>query len=133
MSDPELERILQQKMGQLASGGVKPTVVGSINLNEENFPRMIGGGKPVFVDFWAKWCGPCRYMHPVFERLAAKYAGAVVFGRLNVDENPSVATEYSVFSIPTFILFVKGEPVDRLVGAVGEGTLDALIQPYTSR
>jgi len=108
---------------QAASGN--PAIV---KLTTSDFDSYVSGGKPVFVDFWAVWCGPCRAMEPVVERLAAKYAGKVVFGKLNVDEESTLATRYDVQSIPTFMIFKDGRPIDAVVGAVGEPILDRLIQ-----
>lgn len=130
MSDPELERILQRKLQELRSRssneGVerKPTI---ITLTRENFDRVITQSKPVIVDFWAEWCGPCLVMHPIFEKLARKYGDRMVFGRLNVDLNGEIAARYQVFSIPTFLIFKNGVVVDEVVGAVGERGLEAVI------
>ena len=101
-----------------------------MRLTRSDFDEQIGGKRPVFVDFWAAWCGPCRTMEPVVERLAAKYSGRVVFGKLNVDEESELATRYDVRSIPTFMMFKGGGPVGASIGAVGELALDRLIQKF---
>lgn len=72
---------------------------------------------PVVVDFWAPWCGPCRVVNPIIEDLAGQHAGRVKFMKLNVDDNPATATRYNVLSIPTVILFERGEPQDTVIGA----------------
>ena len=72
---------------------------------------------PVFVDFWAPWCGPCRMVAPAVEELAGEYAGRVKFVKLNTDENPAVASGYRIRSIPTLAVFHKGEPVHAMMGA----------------
>jgi thioredoxin len=99
-----------------------------VKLTTSDFDSYLKSGKPVFVDFWATWCPPCRAMEPVVERLAAKYADKVVFGKLNTDEESALATRYEVQSIPTFMIFKDGRPMDAVIGAVGEPILDRLIQ-----
>jgi thioredoxin 1 len=96
-------------------------------LTEENFDRVVSGTKPVFVDYWAVWCGPCRIMDPIVEKLAAKYSGSVIFGKVNVDEEMNISSRYQVFSIPTFMIFRNGQPIDAVIGAVGEASLERLV------
>ncbi len=79
---------------------------------------VLGSDKPVLVDFWAEWCGPCRMIGPLVEELASEYEGKALIGKLNVDENPGVATKYGIRSIPTILVFKGGEVVDKIVGAV---------------
>ena len=85
-------------------------------LNAATFDEAIKGDKPVLVDFWAVWCGPCRMMSPVVDKLAAEYADKLFVGKVNVDEVSELAERYSVSSIPTLILFKNGAMVDRTVG-----------------
>ena len=101
-----------------------------IDLGEKNIDEVVGGSKPVLVDFWATWCGPFQFMLPIFDKLAKKYGNKVSFGRLNVDDNQGVAMRYDVYAIPTFIMFMNGKAVDRAVGAVGEKGLEGLLQKY---
>jgi thioredoxin 1 len=125
LSDPELDRILQEKMKQMVA---EPNPGSSIlHLTSSNFDRSISNGRLVFVDFWAEWCGPCKVMDPVIERLARQYAGRVTFGKLNVDEEPEIATRFDVLSIPTFMIFRSGKPLDAVIGAVGVAALEKAI------
>ena len=79
---------------------------------------VLSSDKPVLVDFWAEWCGPCRMIGPLVEELAKEYDGKALIGKLNVDENPGVASKYGIRSIPTLLVFKGGEVVDKIVGAV---------------
>lgn len=99
----------------------------TMKLTEENFEKTLSGPKPVFVDYWAVWCGPCRIMDPVVDKLAAKYSDRVVFGKVNVDEEMNISSRYQVISIPTFMIFKNGHPLDAVIGAVGEASLERLI------
>ena len=124
MSDPELEKIMQKKIAQMGKVGSNDLV----ELSEKNFEDIVAGSKPVLVDFWASWCGPCQFMLPIFDKLAKKYNDKMVFARLNVDDNQSVASRFDVYAIPTFIVFRDGKAIDRAIGAVGEVGLEGLIK-----
>jgi len=100
----------------------------TIRVTEENFERLSSASKPLFLDFWASWCGPCMIMEPIVEKLAAKYAGRIVFGKVNVDEEINISSKYEVFSIPTFMIFKNGQPMDAVIGAVGEVSLERLVR-----
>lgn len=126
MNDPEVEGIMKKKMEQMSK-----STGGLVELNEKNFDDIVAGGKPVLVDFWASWCGPCQFMLPIFDKLAKKYSDKIVFARLNVDDNQSVAARYDVYAIPTFMVFQDGKAVDRAVGAVGEPGLESLIKKHS--
>ena len=99
----------------------------AMKLTEENFDRVVSGPKPVFIDYWAVWCGPCRIMDPVVDRLARKYSDKVTFAKVNVDEEMGISSRYQVFSIPTFMVFRNGQPMDAVIGAVGESALEKLV------
>jgi thioredoxin 1 len=99
-----------------------------VKLTEANFDLLTSAGKPTLVDFWAVWCGPCRIMDPVLEKLAAKYSDRILFGKVNVDEEMNISSRYQVFSIPTFMIFKNGQPMDAVIGAVGEASLERLLK-----
>jgi thioredoxin 1 len=94
-----------------------------IELTDSNFEEVIQSDKPVLVDFWAEWCGPCKMIGPVVEELAADYDGKAVVGKVDVDVNPEVSAKYGIRSIPTLLVFKNGEIVDKQIGAVPKAVL----------
>ena len=88
--------------------------------------------KPVFLDFWADWCGPCRMLSPTFERLAEKFGEQVTFAKVNVDELPDIANKFSIRSIPTLVLLQGGNVVEKLVGLRSEQELAQVLSRYTN-
>jgi thioredoxin 1 len=101
-----------------------------INLTVQTFDQIIlQSDKPIFVDFWAPWCGPCRMMVPVVEELAAEMDTAVI-AKLNVDEETEVAQRFNILSIPTFMIFKGGQPVDQFSGAMTKEALRERIEKF---
>lgn len=88
-----------------------------ITLDDSSFNDTIAGDRPVLVDFWAEWCGPCRMVAPVLEEIAAEHSDSLTIGKLNIDENPQAPASFDVMSIPTLILFKDGVEKKRIVGA----------------
>lgn len=88
------------------------------HFNQASFSDAISNNKVVLVDFWATWCGPCRMLAPVIEQLGAQYEGKVVVGKVDTDEQPALAMQFGIMSIPTVILFKDGKEVERKVGVM---------------
>ena len=96
-------------------------------VSDADFETTINGGKPVFVDFWAPWCGPCRVIGPIVEEIAPSYQDRAVITKMNVDDNPQVAQRFGVTSIPTLMMFKEGKLVDRAVGLMPKNALQQFI------
>lgn len=105
----------------------------AFQFTDANVEEIIASGKPVIIDFWATWCGPCMAMSPIVDELAAEYDGKVVIGKYNVDEESDLSSKYRIMSIPTFLFFKDGKKVDiRLAGSQSKTTLEAKIQELLS-
>ena len=105
-----------------------------LTLTDGDFENtVLKSDKPVLVDFWAEWCGPCRIIAPAVEGLADEYNGRVAVGKLNIDENPNTPQKYGVRSIPTLLLFKDGEVVESTVGVAGKEQLAALLDKHVER
>ncbi|MFP4008916.1 MAG: thioredoxin [Spirulinaceae cyanobacterium] len=103
----------------------------AVQVTDESFKTVVlESDVPVLVDFWAPWCGPCRMVAPVVDEISQQYEGQIKVVKLNTDENPNVASQYGIRSIPTLMIFKGGERVDMVVGAVPKATLSNTIEKY---
>src|SRR4051795_6098821 len=101
---------------------------GIVEVTDANFDQdVLKSDKPVLVDFWATWCGPCRAVAPVVEELAREYKGRVKVGKLDIDANQDIAQKYGIMSIPTILLFKNGQKAGQIVGAVPKKKLEELL------
>lgn len=126
MEDKELKEIKEEKIKKM----LDQAKAGVVKLDSSSFGNFLNTDLPVLVDFWADWCMPCRMMTPVMEELAQAYTGKALFGKVNVDENPQIASRYGIMSIPHFLIFKNGTRVEKIVGAVGRDPLENAIKKY---
>jgi thioredoxin 1 len=140
--DDDLNEIMARKMKDLArqsstsssadtaNSSNKVHIATPITLTVSNFAQAIGKYPLIVVDYWAPWCGPCRMVSPVIEQLASELVGKVVFGKLNVDENPVTSNAFGIQSIPTLAIFKNGKAVDGFVGAASKSQILSKISTY---
>lgn len=100
----------------------------ALAINKENFEEVLASGKPVVIDFWAEWCGPCRTIAPIVDELAAEYEGRVIIAKCDVEDNDEITMKYGVRNIPTLIFLKEGQQVDKQVGAASKDALKAKIE-----
>ena len=100
----------------------------ALEITDSNFQEILAEGKPVVMDFWAPWCGPCKMVGPIIDELATDYEGKAIIGKCDVDENGDVAAEYGIRNIPTVLFFKKGELVDKQVGSAPKSAYVAKIE-----
>jgi thioredoxin 1 len=101
----------------------------ALEINEANFEELVNQSeKPVVMDFWAVWCGPCRMIAPHIEDMATEYEGKAIIGKVNVDENPAISAKYGIRNIPTVLFIKNGEVADKVVGAVPKSTLASKLE-----
>ena len=100
----------------------------ALEITDSNYKEILAEGKPVVMDFWAPWCGPCKMVGPIIDELATEYEGKVIIGKCDVDENGDVAAEYGIRNIPTVLFFKNGELVDKQVGSAPKSAYVAKIE-----
>jgi len=137
--DEDLEKIMEKKMKKYreqidnnitTNNNQDKDISGPITLTDYNFDETTRKYSLLVVDFWAPWCGPCKLVSPLIDQLAIELRGKVVFRKLNVDENPTVANIFGIQSIPTLIIFKNGEAIDGLMGALPKQQLISTISRY---
>lgn len=101
-----------------------------LEINDADFDDSIKKYKTIVIDCWAPWCGPCRMVSPIIDELAKEMQGKIVFGKLNVDENPRVSMKHQIMSIPTLLVFKNGNLIDRVVGAYPKQELKKKLDAY---
>nr|QCI07695.1 Thioredoxin [Nitophyllum punctatum] len=102
----------------------------SLVTDSSFYQEVIQSNCPVLVDFWAPWCGPCRMIGPVIDQIADEYHNKLKVMKLNTDENPTIASEYGIRSIPTVMIFIEGQKVDTVIGSVPKSTLKTTLDKY---
>ncbi len=100
----------------------------ALEFTDQNIKDVVNSGKPVVIDFWAEWCGPCRMVGPSIEELSKEYAGQVEIGKLNVDDNPEAAEAFGIRNIPTILFIKDGQVVDKQIGAAPKAAIAAKVQ-----
>jgi thioredoxin 1 len=134
--DKELEEILARKRSELLSTRIvnetrNHVVISTpVELTDSNFSQAVTRYPLLVVDFWAAWCGPCRLVSPVIEQLASEHAGKVVFGKVNVDENPLTAATFGIQSIPTITIFRDGSAVDGFIGVASKSQIQTKLSAH---
>jgi len=138
-ADLEIERLKERKMREMeedmkamkAGGAEGEGMIDSpLIMDDASFVETVKKYPLIIVDCWAAWCGPCKMVAPIIDELAKEYAGKVVFGKLNVDENPKIASEFGIMAIPTLFIFKNGEPVDVIQGAMPKPYFEAKLKEW---
>jgi thioredoxin 1 len=127
----ELEQLREKRMRELMGEMSTPNINKPIVVSDRNFDQTVKNYPLVVVDCWAAWCAPCRAIAPIVEELAKDYSGKVVFGKLNVDENPETAERFGIRAIPTLLVMKNGTEVDRIVGLMPKNQLEAKISSFS--
>jgi thioredoxin 1 len=134
LEDEELRIINEKRMKELQQivneKELLKNITDPIELDDSDFTESINKFPLLLVDFWAPWCGPCRMMSPVIDQVGKEYQGKLVVGKVNVDENPSISRQFGISSIPTLILFKKGQAVNHIVGSVSKSKIDEMVRMH---
>lgn len=132
MEDEELKIINEKRMKKLQQimneKGLLKNIKDPLNLDDSNFTQTINKFPLLLVDFWAPWCGPCRTMSPLIDQIGKEYMGKLVVGKVNVDENPTISRQFGISSIPTLILFKRGQAVNKIIGSVSKNKIDEMVR-----
>ncbi len=130
--DEELRRIREKKLKELTRLKEKKREVNAkpIIVTDLNFSEIVSKHPLALIDCWASWCAPCVAVSPIIEELAKEYAGKILTGKLNVDENPKTAGRFQIFSIPTLLIIKNGEEVDRVIGLAPKDHIEARLRKY---
>lgn len=134
LEDEELKLLNEKKMKKLQElinekeqlKNIKEPLV----LDDTTFSQTINKFPMTLVDFWAPWCGPCRMMSPIIDEIGKDYLGKLVVGKINVDENPLVAGQFGISSIPTLLLFKRGQAVNKIIGSVSKNKINEMIKTH---
>lgn len=132
MEDEELKIINEKRMKKLQQimneKELLKNIKDPLNLDDSSFFQTISKFPLLLVDFWAPWCGPCRMMSPLIDQIGKEYMGKLVVGKVNVDENPTISRQFGISSIPTLILFKKGQAVNKIIGSVSKNKIDEMVR-----
>jgi thioredoxin 1 len=134
--DEEIQAIKQRKLIEMRNSAMMKSEMNSkirpIVLTDMNFRDEVSKYPLMLIDFWAPWCGPCRIVSPIIEELAGEYSGRVVFGKLNIDENQTVAQYFGIQSIPTMMILKNAKVVDVIIGALPKAQIEAKLMQHLS-
>ncbi len=134
LEDEELKLLNEKKMKKLQELIIEKEQLKNIReplvLDDSTFSQTINKFPLTLVDFWAPWCGPCRMMSPIIDEIGKDYLGKLVVGKINVDENPLVAGQFGISSIPTLLLFKRGQAVNKIIGSVSKNKINEMIKTH---
>jgi thioredoxin 1 len=134
LEDEELRIINEKRMKKLQhivnEKELLKNIKEPLNLDDSNFAQTINKYTLLLVDFWAPWCGPCRMMSPIIDQVGKEYIGKLVVGKVNVDENPNISAQFGISSIPTLILFERGQAVNNIIGSVSKSRIDEMVKMH---